>query len=174
MKNFLFVIFALLGIHSNMVAQSIKGKIVDPEGQAIAFANVILCNDADSTMDSGCTSNLEGLFTLDCPNKKDKHIQVSFVGYETKTSKVETNPMTIVLSPIIMDEVVVIGYKKLYKQENGEIVASVKGTILEGFPKANDVIAQLPFVNGQNGNFTIFGKGTPLIYINNRLAQDKE
>ena len=174
MKNFLFVIFALLGIHSNMVAQSIKGKIVDPEGQAIAFANVILCNDADSIMVSGCTSNLEGVFTLDCPKKENKHIKVSFVGYETKTSKVETNPMTIVLSPIVMDEVVVTGYKKLYKQENGEIVASVKGTILESFPKANDVIAQLPFVNGQNGNFTIFGKGTPLIYINNRLVQDKE
>ncbi len=59
MKNILFVIFALLGIHSNMVAQSIKGKIVDSEGQAIAFANVILCNDADSTMVSGCTSNLD-------------------------------------------------------------------------------------------------------------------
>lgn len=49
--------------------------------------------------------------------------------------------MTIVLFPIVMDEVVVTGYRKLYKQENGEIVASVKGTILESFPKANDVIA---------------------------------
>ena len=174
MKKLLLLLISSIGIHSNIVAQSITGKVIDQEGQAIAFANVILCNDADSTMVSGCTSNLEGLFTLDCPNKKDKHIQVSFVGYETKTSKVETNPMTIVLSPIIMDEVVVTGYKKLYKQENGEIVASVKGTILESFPKANDVIAQLPFVNGQNGNFTIFGKGTPLIYINNRLVQDKE
>ena len=174
MKKLLLLLICSIGIHSNIVAQSITGKVIDQEGQAIAFANVILCNDADSTMLSGCTSNLEGLFTLDCPNKKDKHIQVSFVGYETKTSKVETNPMTIVLSPIIMDEVVVTGYKKLYKQENGEIVASVKGTILESFPKANDVIAQLPFVNGQNGNFTIFGKGTPLIYINNRLVQDKE
>lgn len=125
-------------------------------------------------MVSGCTSDLDGLFTLECPNKEGKHIQVSFVGYETKTSKAETNPMTIVLSPIVMDEVVVTGYKKLYKQENGEIVASVKGTILESFPKANDVIAQLPFVSGQNGNFTIFGKGTPLIYINNRLVQDRE
>lgn len=91
-----------------------------------------------------------------------------------KHLKAETNPMTIVLSPIVMDEVVVTGYKKLYKQDNGEIVASVKGTILESFPKANDVIAQLPFVSGQNGNFTIFGKGTPLIYINNRLVQDRE
>ena len=122
-------------------SQTITGKVVDPEGQAIAFANVILCNDADSTMVSGCTSNLEGVFTLDCPKKENKHIKVSFVGYETKTSKVETNPMIIVLSPIVMDEVVVTGYKKLYKQENGEIVASVKGTILESFPKANDVIA---------------------------------
>ena len=81
MKNFLFVIFALLGIHSNMVAQSIKGKIVDPEGQAIAFANVILCNDADSIMVSGCTSNLEGVFTLDCPKKENKHIKVSKLFY---------------------------------------------------------------------------------------------
>ena len=62
-------------------SQTITGKVVDPEGQAIAFANVILCNDADSTMVSGCTSNL--VFTLDCPKKENKHIKVSFVVFTT-------------------------------------------------------------------------------------------
>lgn len=172
MKKFLCII--LLSIPIIVRAQSIRGKIVDIEGDVVAFANVILCQDADSSMIAGCTSNLEGLFTLECPNKEGKHIVVSYVGYETQIVKPGSNPMTIVLKPVVMDEIVVTGYKKLYKQENGEIVANVKGTILESFPKANDVIAQLPFVSGSNGNFTIFGKGTPLIYINNRLVQDKE
>ncbi len=152
----------------------IEGKVVDSEGQALGFANIVLCQDTDSTMIVGCTSNLDGLFTLECPDKAGKHLKVSYVGYETQVVKVGDSPMTIVLNPLMMEEVVVRGYKKLYEQKGGEIVANVKGTILESFPKANDVIAQLPFVSGQNGNFTIFGKGTPLIYINNRLVQDKE
>ena len=78
-------IYVLLMLCFPLVAksQTITGKVVDPEGQAIDFANIILCNDADSTMVSGCTSDLDGLFTLECPNKEGKHIQVSFVGYET-------------------------------------------------------------------------------------------
>lgn len=172
MKKFLY--FILLSFPLMVGAQSISGKIVDAEGQTIAFANIILCQDADSVMVSGCTSDLDGMFVLECPNKGGKHLRVSYVGYETQVMRVKESPMTVVLKPIVMNEVVITGYKKLYRQENGEMVANVKGTVLESFPKANDVIAQLPFVSGQNGDFTIFGKGTPLIYINNRLVQDKE
>ncbi len=155
-------------------AQVIEGKVVDFEGRILDFANILLCQDSDSTVISGCTSDMDGLFSLECKDKEGKHLKVSYVGYETQVVKIENSPMIITLKPVMMNEVVVTGYRKLYEQKNGEMVANVKGTILESFPKANDVIAQLPFVSGQNGNFTIFGKGTPLIYINNRLVQDKE
>lgn len=71
-----------------------------------------------------------------------------------------------------LGEVIVVAHRKLYEQKNGELVANVKGTVLETFPKTVDVIAQLPLVSQQDGNFTVFGKGTPVIYINNRLVQD--
>lgn len=155
-------------------AQSITGKIVDIQGQKIAFANVLLCQSSDSTMISGCTSDEDGAFAFALNHTDGIFLRVSFVGYKTKLVELEKCPLKITLEPVILDEVVIMGHRKLYEQKNGEIIANVKGTILEMFPKANDVIAQLPFVSGQNGDFTVFGKGTPIIYINNRLIQDKE
>lgn len=168
----LFVLFLLI-FPFIVKAQFIKGKVVDVNGDHISFANVVLCQDIDSTVISGCTSGSDGLFALECSDKEGKHLRVSFVGYETATVKIEDSPMTIVLKPVVMDEVVVKGHKQLYKLQGGEVVANVKGTVLENFPGVSAIIAQLPFVSEQDGVFTVFGKGTPLIYINNRLVRDK-
>lgn len=36
------------------------------------------------------------------------------------------------------------------------------------------MIGQLPFVKGQDGNFSVFGRGTPLIYLNNRQIRNND
>ena len=100
------------------------------------------------------------------------YLRISFVGYKTKLVELGTSPIRVTLESIMLNEVIVVARRKLYEQKNGEIIANVKGTILETYPKTADVIAQLPFVSSQNGIFTVFGKGSPAIYIKNRLVQD--
>ena len=153
-------------------AQSITGTVVDSDGQSIAFANVILCQSADSTIIAGCTSDENGKFYFTTEDTEGMYLRVSFVGYNTKYVELGASPLRIMLEPMILNEVVVVARRKLYEQRSGEMIANVKGTILETLPKTADIIAQLPFVSSQDGNFTVFGKGTPVIYINNRLVQD--
>lgn len=43
---------------------------------------------------------------------------------------------------------------------------------METLPNASDVISQLPFVRGQDGDFKVFGNGTPIVFINGRQVQD--
>lgn len=168
------ILFFLFLLPYISVAQTITGKIVNPEDENIPFANVVLCKTSDSTMISGCISNDNGEFSIQCEQINDKLLKISFVGYQTQFVKPDNSPLKITLQPLMLEEITVKGYKKIYELKNGEIVAKVKGTILETLPNANDIIAQLPFVSGQDGDFTIFGKGTPLIYINNRLVRDVE
>lgn len=157
-----------------ILAQDIRGKVTDQSGENMTFANVVLCQSSDSTVVSGGTTDENGEFSIPCENVTGKYLKISFVGYETQCVPATEVPMQILLSPLVLQEVTVTGHKDLYKQENNEIVAQVKGTVLESLQTANDIIAQLPLVSGQNGDFTVFGKGTPLIYINNRLVRDKE
>lgn len=170
MKKYLVCILMLTPIFS--WAQSITGTVVDSDGQSIAFANVVLCQAADSTIIAGCTSDENGKFYFSTENKVKMYLRVSFVGYKTKYVELGASPLRIMLEPMMLNEVVVVAQRKLYEQRSGEMIANVKGTILETLPKTADIIAQLPFVSSQDGNFTVFGKGAPVIYINNRLVQD--
>lgn len=162
MKKYLVCILMLIPIFS--WAQSIIGTVVDSDGQSIAFANVVLCQSADSTIIAGCTSDENGKFYFTTKNSKGMYLRISYVGYKTKYVELGISPLRIRMEPLTLNEVVVVARRKLYEQKSGEMIANVKGTILETLPKTADIIAQLPFVSSQDGNFTVFGKGTPVIY----------
>ena len=170
MKKSLVLVFMLTPVFA--WAQSISGTVADSNGQSIAFANVALCQSNDSTIIDGCTSNEDGKFNLTTDGLKGKYLRISFVGYKTKFIELSSSPLHVTLEPLMLDEVIIKNRRKLFEQKYGEITARVKGTILEALPKTADVIAQLPFVSRQGDDFTVFGKGKPIIYINNRLVQD--
>lgn len=48
-----------------MMAQDIKGKIVDEKGEPLAFANVVLLNRQDSAFVKGVVSGEDGHFAID-------------------------------------------------------------------------------------------------------------
>lgn len=72
------------------------------------------------------------------------YLRISYVGYKTKYVELEESPLQIRLEPLRLSEVVVVARQKLYVQKSGEMIANVKGTILETLPKTADIIAQLP------------------------------
>ena len=62
-------------------AQSITGTVLDSNGQNIAFANIVLCQSADSAIIAGCTSDENGKFNFTTKNTKGMYLRVSYVGY---------------------------------------------------------------------------------------------
>lgn len=51
-------------------------------------------------------------------------------------------------------------------------VTDVKGSILQKLGSAKDVLGMLPGVLNNNGNIEVFGKGTPLFYLNGRIVRN--
>lgn len=68
-----------------------------------------------------------------------------------------------------LGEIVVKANPRVTSLRGDALLTRVAGTQLEHAGTANDVLGQVPMVLGSDGNFEVFGKGTPAIYVNGRL-----
>lgn len=180
-KRTLFATFILLLFFTGFtspaqiqnIPRKIKGRVIDENNLPLAYANVVLLK-ADYTYLNGTVTDTSGLFSLDL-TKESALIQISFVGYDTKCGKIEgTDVGTIQLQPDSLMLCGAIVKSQLPKTEirDDAFVTPIQGCVLSKAGSANDVLQRLPGVIRKNGAFEIFGKGTPLIYINGRMVRD--
>lgn len=171
-QKILFSLF-LCGILLPLRAQ-IKGTVTDSDSNPIPFANVAIYSLPDSTLITGTTTDQQGVFSLLADNNSSNALlRVSFIGYETQT--VPALPeQTISLQPdtTLLDEVVVEGDLPRIRLRSDAVVATVQNTVLSKAGTANDVLKRLPAITGDDGDFSIFGKGKAKIYVNNRELRD--
>jgi hypothetical protein len=158
----------------NVNAQTLTGKVSDiTTKNPISLANVIVRNVSDSLIIAGTTTNDNGDFNIE--TKINTFLSISFLGYETKN--INTNELkntdTIFLNPSSenLGDAIVFAQSKPFELSQHGIVANVQNTILSKIGDANDVLEKLPFIVKKSDNFEVLGKGSPLIYVNNRLLR---
>ncbi|MDR2127106.1 MAG: outer membrane beta-barrel protein [Prevotellaceae bacterium] len=173
MIKFYFLIFSLI-FPVTLAAQNITGKIANNDSLPIEFANVILLQAKDSSFIKGTVTDKNGNFSL--PNDNGNYLlKVSFLGFQTQIFEVKTqNIGTIYLQSEDEDlpEIIVTATRPFVKMENGGISIDIKHSRLKEIGTAGDVLAQLPLVTNDDDKIIVFGKGVPLIYLNNRLIRD--
>lgn len=151
----------------------IKGVVSDLDNNPIEFANVAVYSLPDSTLITGTTTDKSGAFLLDEDNSADKLLRVSFIGYETQTLPAKPEQEIYLKSDATMlSEVVVNGDLPRIRLRDDAVVATVENTVLSKAGTANDVLKRLPAITGDDGDFSVFGKGKAKIYINNRELRD--
>ena len=174
MKKIATLIVAAIATASTM-AQNITGKIVDENNSPLDFVNVVLLK-ADSTYITGTVTDENGVFLFNEKQVSPKLLKVSSIGYTTQTLNIPStgNFGIITLNPesIMLREVVVKSNRPVTSIKGDALVTNVAGSQLEHAGTANDVLTQVPMVLGRDGNFEVFGKGSPAIYINGREIQD--
>lgn len=157
-------------------AQSITGKVVDDKNEPMEFVNVMLLSRSDSAYLSGAITKGDGVFRFDNPNAKSGFVKLSSIGYTVQIRQIPPtgNLGTIIMSPdnIMLSEVVIKSNRPKTAIKGNALVTNIENSILSHAGTANDVLTQVPMVLGRDGNFEVFGKGTPLIYINGRKIQD--
>lgn len=162
----------LCGILFPLSAQ-IKGVVSDVDNNPIEFANVAIYSLPDSTLITGTTTDESGIFIFNADNNSSKLIRVSFIGYETQTLAAEAEQKIILKSDTTMlTEVLVNGDLPRIRLRDDAVVATVQNTVLSKAGTANDVLKRLPAITGDDGDFSVFGKGKAKIYINNRELRD--
>ena len=151
-----------------------KGTIIDEQGQPIAYANIALLSPQDSTLITGGVSNESGYFAI--PYEQEKVLaRISYVGYKTiykRCDQPEAGTIRLQPETFTIKGVVIKGEIPQYKMISGGMTVEVLNSILKDVGTADDVLSMLPRVQGSDGKFTVFAKGTPEIYINNKKVHD--
>ena len=170
---FYAVIMALASVEA--MAQSITGKVVDESNLPMEFVNVVL-QKADSTYITGTVTDGTGTFLFGEEHVDAKLIRLSSVGYADQTIGIPATGnmgvITMKAKDVMLGEVVVKSKRPLTTVKGDALVTTVVGSQFEHAGTANDVLAQVPMVLGRDGNFEVFGKGSPAIYINGREVMD--
>lgn len=159
---------------THKTARHLTGRIIDEQGEPVPFANVLLLQVADSSVVAGGVSNEAGVFVV--PFEPEAVIaKVSYVGYKTLYRTFATEQAgTLRLQPETqtLRAVNVKALRPQYKMTRGGMGVDVENTLLSDVGTASDVLSLLPRVNVDGeGGVTVFAKGTPEIYINNKLVR---
>ena len=174
MKRNLLFIFVLMIAPFTVKAQ-IKGVIFDENQNPVKFANVILMG-VDSVYIAGTITDVSGKFNFQSDYPKAKLMQITSFGYKTliKTldEKNDMGKLMLVSDNILLDEVTITAQRPSQHLTKGGIITTVNGSVLSLLGNAMDVIEQLPGVMREDDKFTVFGKGTPTIYVNGRKLMD--
>ncbi len=176
MKRIQFLILSL-AVAITISAATFTGKVVDELNQPFAFANVVLLNPTDSAFVAGTMTDDAGAFSLSA-QQSSAIVKISYIGYETKCVNATAGDLgAIQLQPeaTVLGEVVVKGTRPTYKLTTEGIKTDVDGTLLSKVGTATEVLGNLPGVQKKGTSVEVFGKGTPLIYINGRqMRNDSE
>ena len=155
-------------------AQTVSGKLIDENSQPLPYANVVLLSLPDSTFVTGTISGEDGSFTLEATSK-NQILKISSIGYKTVCKPI--SPTNIGIVQLMSDaqmlgEVVVKGNLPVTRMKGDAMVTSVENSVLSKVGSANDVLNKIPGITKKQDAFEVFGKGTPLIYINGRKLHD--
>lgn len=162
----------------NSFAQEFRGKVVDASNKSILWANVILKSLPDSLYISGTTTDENGYFKLLKPNTSNNKtiIQISCIGYNNLylEPKEEMGTITLGEKQNILGEIVVKGKRPSFKMRNGVVTADVQHTLLANIGNSLELLSHLPFISESNHTLSVFGRGTPIIYIDNRKIENND
>ncbi len=154
--------------------KNIKGTIHDEKGQPLPYVNVVLMKD--TAFVDGRVSDERGAFLFENANAAADKIKIAMIGYEELVMQVPADGdlKTITLSPssVMLGEVVVNGSRPVTRIEGNSMVTNVANSILASAGSANDVLKNVPMLTGDNGSFSVFGRGAAVIYINGRLVRN--
>lgn len=173
MKVIAIIIFILF-FNAQLKALNIKGRVVDVNDNPIEFANVVLLKD--SLFITGTVTNDAGLFEIINTDDQGDCIEISMIGYEKHIMHIPPTGDfgTIVLkeSQIRLGEVVVKANIPITRLKGGVLTTTVENSVLSKMGTAADVLTRLPLVTESDGKYIVFGKGSPLIYINGKLVRN--
>ena len=153
------------------------GRIVDIHHRPVDFANVALLNVRDSSFITGGVTNENGQFVIPCEARK-AIVKVSCVGYHTAYHTYDTGKIgaiTLKENTIHLDGIQVKAMRHNIKMLRDGMLVNVQNSELSKVGTATDVLREMPRVDvASNGAVTVFAKGQPLIYVNNRQIRDTE
>lgn len=179
MTRFLFILLTLVGSANLVLAQQTKitGLLLDSTAnKPVEFATVALLKAGK--IQEGVTANEQGRFTFTKIVQGSYDVQISFMGYETKTLKnvratdgqeVELGIIKLSQSVQKLAEVTVTEQKMLFEEKSDRMVYNAEKDISIKGGDATDVLKKIPSIAVDiEGNVQLRGSSNIKVLINNK------
>ncbi len=174
----MLLLFALI----TKAQTTIKGKLLNSDNQAVAYATIALLKSADSAVVKGIYSGEDGAFEFEKIMPGNYLVKVMAVGigkkisnaFEIKADQAEYILETITLSKssVELNTVEVSTVKPLIEFKNGNTILNVDNTALAAGNSAYDVLRKAPGVSiDNNNNISIQGKQGVKVMVDGRMQQ---
>lgn len=180
MRLFLLSVGALFFTCTSHAQDSfrINGQVVDDSEQPLAFANVLLLRETDSSLVKGAISTEEGYFEFNGIPQGGYRLKSSMVGFQETTTPVfqlsadYTAPRLLLKEGEALGEVVLTATKPLYSQEVDRLVINVENSIVSSGGTALEVLERSPgvVVNRQSNAISVVGKDGVVVMINGKIS----
>jgi hypothetical protein len=161
---------------------TIHGKVQNTEEIPIDFYIVDVFDFTNDTVFIAQEMFSDSLFQIKVDVKNKLLLKISSYGYEpvmkefvyTGNNNPDIGTIILNVKDLLLNEVVITANKPFLKMKGSKLVVSVENSSLQDMGDANDVLSRVPGVRKINDEFDIFGKGSPAIYIDGKLMQNKE
>lgn len=169
------MIMLLLLSVTNAVAQNLQGKVTDEDGNPIGFANVVLLTPDSTFIDGTVTTDSGDFLFHSAPANGDGYrLRVSSIGYEpfSKIFGNGDNPGTIRMRRQTNELSEIVVTPPEYKMKGNGLMVSIQNSSLSHMEDIGKMLDYLPGLQSTSGGLYVFGKGTPLVYLNGRILSD--
>ena len=180
LKPLLVYIIIALFSQTAISQNNIFGKAVDEDGKALPYANALLLISINNELMKGAVTSENGDFMLKNIPKGQYILQVSMVGFATKSTEpfyFEGNeplhlPVMKLSETLALAEVEIKADKPLYVQKIDRMVINVASSILSGGSTALEVLERSPgvMVNRQDNTISLVGKDGVVVMINGKIS----
>lgn len=142
LKHILFIFLLLITVFAGAQEGSIRGFIYEKEtGEPVIFCNVMLKNT-----NYGAATDVNGFFNLTKIKPGKYTLEVSFIGYETKTLPVTIEADKILSKKVFLNESSVMLKAVEVSGEKQEMQSQVKMSMVKVTPKQ---IKQIPTIGSE-------------------------
>lgn len=179
MKRIFFLLVTVFLCISSLQSQNLSGIIINKDNIPVEYANIVLLNPADSSLIQGITTSESGYFHFENVSRKQIFLQITCLGYLTKWLDIAIHFESTSLGNIVLEtdvamlkEVTITTFSCPFVRNGNRLIMNVKNSLLSSAGTANDIIKQMPGVLVKENEITVFSKGSPIVYINNRKLYD--
>ena len=181
-KTLSSLLFFLFFAQAQAQSNPFSGKIVNPSGNPVDVANIILLNQKDSSFVDGVIT-YDGNFTIIASNPSGQLLQITSLGYQDAwvtladyTATANIGIIQLTAASVAIKEAVVKAKTPRFEQKNGILQVNVENTSLSSTGSAVDVLKSTPglYLSRDEESVQMFGKGKVKIFLDGQEVQSMD
>ena len=151
----------------------LMGRLIGPDRQPVAYANIVLYNPTDSVIMDGGVSNEAGDFVIPCSAERAR-VRISCVGFRTIERQMPVSNVGTIQMQMennYLGNVTVSGRMPVIRSEANRLQYFVSNDEFARGLNAQELLSRVPMVSMVGGRVMILGKGPAHFMLNGRLTE---